>query len=330
MADEILKNNNGTQLPQENQVTPAVYTDRRPPIRPPKKPRNPWKEGVVRLVSRLVALPIFIIAHKNFPNPEWPVHLDRILLFIIVILATELVVRTMKQIVFMGFVIMMGYLTYGSIAGKYGWLQLSTDYQVMLQTMFKSPHPEQIFISKLGQIPNKSKINEAIDYGNPVVRDFAIVAISEHFKDVRVDKVYRTTVHSFAVFKAVNQNWNYVSDPKYREYFAKASESVRYLSGDCDDYSILMAAAIKAVGGTTRLIYTTGHIYPELYIGDKADLEKVNYMVKKQLFVEESRGLALHYHIDEAGQVWLNLDYTEKYPGGRFLDEEILGAFTPD
>jgi hypothetical protein len=31
----------------------------------------------------------------------------------------------------------------------------------------------------------------------------------------------------------------------------------------------------------------------------------------------------LHYHIDERGQVWLNLDYTAKYPGGP-MSEEIL------
>jgi hypothetical protein len=26
----------------------------------------------------------------------------------------------------------------------------------------------------------------------------------------------------------------------------------------------------------------------------------------------------LHYHIDERNQIWLNLDYTAKYPGGPF------------
>ena len=44
--------------------------------------------------------------------------------------------------------------------------------------------------------------------------------------------------------------------------------------------------------------------------------------------IKESANKQLHYHIDERGQVWMNLDYTAKYPGGPFLFEEILGALT--
>ena len=42
----------------------------------------------------------------------------------------------------------------------------------------------------------------------------------------------------------------------------RATESLLYFSGDCDDHSILMAASVKAIGGTPRLIHTKGHIYP--------------------------------------------------------------------
>ena len=89
-----------------------------------------------------------------------------------------------------------------------------------------------------------------------------------------------------------------------------------------------MAACIRAIGGTPRLIHTKGHIYPEILIGTPTELEKVNYLIKNELFVDESDGHQLHYHIDERGQVWLNLDYTANYPGGPFLSEEILGALT--
>ena len=89
-----------------------------------------------------------------------------------------------------------------------------------------------------------------------------------------------------------------------------------------------MAAAIRSIGGTPRLIHTKGHIYPEILIGSMIDLEKINYLIKNVLFVKESSGKKLHYHIDERGQVWLNLDYTAKYPGGPFMFEEILGALT--
>jgi hypothetical protein len=76
------------------------------------------------------------------------------------------------------------------------------------------------------------------------------------------------------------------------------------------------------------LIHTKGHIYPELYIGDKKDLEKINYAIKMILFPLESKNKIINYHIDERGNIWLNLDYTAKYPGGPFMNEEILGALT--
>ncbi len=64
-----------------------------------------------------------------------------------------------------------------------------------------------------------------------------------------------------------------------------------------------------------------------MLIGTKADFENVNFLIKEACFLEEeSKGKEVHYHIDERGQVWLNLDYTAKYPGGPFMSEEILGA----
>jgi hypothetical protein len=89
-----------------------------------------------------------------------------------------------------------------------------------------------------------------------------------------------------------------------------------------------MAACIRAIRGTPRLIHTGGHIYPEMIIGKKSELEAANYLIKEVLFVQESKNKEIHYHIDERGQIWLNLDYTARYPGGPFMSEEILGALT--
>ena len=196
--------------------------------------------------------------------------------------------------------------------------------------MSDNPNPQDLIIAKLLPFPNKSKVLNAIEFENPKVRNFSIMATTKHFKNIKGHSDYRVLIQCFAVFKEINNRWNYVSDPKGREYIARATESLVYLSGDCDDHSILMAACVKAIGGTPRLIHTGGHIYPEILIGNKNDLEAINYLVKKVLFVEESKGKKLHYHIDEHNQVWLNLDYTATYPGGFFMREEILGALTLD
>ena len=198
----------------------------------------------------------------------------------------------------------------------------------MIYSMNDNPYPQDIIVSKLLPFPNKSKIKNAIEFENPIVRDFAIMATSKHFKKIKGYHDYFTMIQCFAVFKEINSRWNYVSDPKGRDYIATASESLKYLSGDCDDHSILMAACIRSIGGTPRLIHTDGHMYPEMLIGSKADLEKANYLIKKVLFVEESKGKSINYHIDDRGYIWLNLDYTARFPGGPFLHDEILGVLT--
>ncbi len=290
--------------------------------------KKPWDNVIIFALNILIAIPVFIIIHQNLIDPNWYFQLDRILLFILILVLIQLVLRLMRTIIIICIGLYMLALVFGSLSGKYGFKSVFEDYRYMVYAMNDSPNPQDMIISKLLPFPNKTKIINAVEFENPRVRDFAVMATTKDFKDVRGYSNYRTIIQCFAVFKEINSRWNYVSDPKGKDYIAKATESLRYLSGDCDDHSILMAACIKSIGGTPRLIHTGGHIYPEILIGNKNDLETVNYLIKKVLFVKESKGNKIHYHIDERGQIWLNLDYTATYPGGPFMSEEILGALT--
>jgi heme/copper-type cytochrome/quinol oxidase subunit 4 len=290
--------------------------------------KKPWDTVIIFALNILIAIPIFIIIHQNIVDPNWYFQLDRILLFILILAVIQVVLRLMRTIIIVCIGLYFIALIYGSFSGKYGFSSVIEDYQFMVYAMNDSPNPQDIIISKLLPFPNKSKIIDAIEFENPKVRDFALSATLKNFRDVRGYANYRTIIQCFAVFKEINSRWNYVSDPKGKDYIANATESLRYFSGDCDDHSILMAACIKSIGGTPRLIHTGGHIYPEIWIGKKPDLEIINFLIKKVLFVEESKGKTIHYHIDERGQIWLNLDYTATYPGGPFMSEEILGALT--
>ncbi|GAA4072903.1 transglutaminase [Flavobacterium cheonanense] len=290
--------------------------------------KKPWDMVIIFVLNVLITIPIFIILHQNIIELEWSLHIDRILLFIVLLVLIQLILRAMRKITLISIFLYLIALVYGTIFGGYGFQTVFEDYQSMLYTMSYNPYPQDIIIDKLLPFPNKSKILNAIDYSNPKVRNFSLMAVNKHFKDEKGYNDYFTIIQCFSVFKEINSNWNYVSDPKGREYIASASESAKYLSGDCDDHSILMAACIRSIGGIPRLIHTDGHIYPEILIGKQADLETINYLVKKVLFPEESKGKSLHYHIDERGNIWLNLDYTAKYPGGPFMNEEILSALT--
>lgn len=293
------------------------------------KINSPWDKVIIFILSVLFTIPIFLIGHQNLIDFNWPFQLDRILLFTLIIITIFLILKAIRRITLISVIVYVLFLIGGTVFGGYGFNSVFEDYRSMMYAMSENPNPQDLIISKLLPFPNKYKILNAIEYKNPKVRSFALMATKKHFRDVKEYKnEYFTLIQCFAVFKEINSQWNYVSDPKGSDYIATATESLEYLSGDCDDHSILMAACIRAIGGTPRLIHTKGHIYPEIYIGKKSDLEAINYLIKKVLFPKESKDKTLHYHIDERGDIWLNLDYTAKFPGGPFMSEEILGALT--
>lgn len=289
---------------------------------------KPWDSIVVFLLNILIAIPVFLIAHQNLIELHWAFNIDRILLFIVILILIQLALRTLKTIIVICIFIYLIVLIYGTIFGEYGFQRVFEDYRSMVFAMNETPHPEDLIISKLLPFPNKRKVIDAVDFTNPKVRNFALYATTKHFKEVTGYKQNRKMIQYFAVFKEIKNRWNYVNDPKGREYIASASESLQHFSGDCDDHAILMSACIKAIGGTPRIIHTGGHLYPEILIGSKNELETAVYLIKEVLFIEESKNKEIHYHIDERGKIWLNLDYTATYPGGPFMSEEILGELT--
>ena len=142
----------------------------------------------------------------------------------------------------------------------------------------------------------------------------------------------RQIVHAFSVFKTINSNWKYVDDPRGFDYNSKASETIQNRSngkftGDCDDHAILMAACVQAVGAKARIVISTDngkcHAYPELFLGSQNNVKTANYLINK-LFPQYRNNRTFCYHIDEEGNYWLNLDYTEHYPGGHFLQDSIV------
>lgn len=291
--------------------------------------KAPWDTVIVALLGLLIAIPVFLIAHQNIIDPEWDYELDRILLFIGIALAIILILRLLRRIIIVCLVVYLLALLYGTLFTEdFSFRSVAEDYRSMVYTMVDDPNPQDVILAKLLPFPNKSKIIKAIDYDDPKVRNFAVNAATAHFRDMKGYGDYRRMIQCFSIFKEVRDRWKYVNDPRGHEYIARASESVEHFSGDCDDHAIFMAACISAIGGTPRLISTSDHIYPEMLIGTLRDLDNANFLIKEFLFKNEIGKNKLHYHIDERGQVWLNLDYTARYPGGPFMSEEILGALT--
>ena len=93
------------------------------------------------------------------------------------------------------------------------------------------------------------------------------------------------------------------------------------LGGDCDDHSILMVSAMRAIGGRARMVLTEGHLYPELYCGNKAEFEKIQQAII-HLFDREVNGNIFFHEMN--GEYWLNLDYSARYPGGPYVSEKAF------
>jgi hypothetical protein len=297
-------------------------------IKPYLKIPRPLDIIVVFVLNILISIPLFLFSHQNIQDLNWKYNLDRILIFILLIIILQIFFHYIRKILLIGVVIYFFVLIYGTIFGSYNFERVFRDYNYMLYHMVNEAYPESIIVSQLYVFPNNKIITDAIDYNNPKVRNFALFATTIHFKDVKIVQENRNIMHAFAVFKEIQSRWNYVNDPIGKDYYARASESLIHFSGDCDDHAILMAACLRAVGCKPRLIHTKGHIYPELLIGSNKELEMVNFLIREVLFKNEVAKKKIHYHIDENKNIWLNMDYTAKYPGGAFLSEEVLGALT--
>ena len=285
------------------------------------------------ILSIFIALPsVVFICKKFFPElifshtiTSW-VFLS--LLILVIGWIIERILRAFKSLVFIPLVIGLGYLAYGSFWGDYGFVSFYDDYKKLMVSVAHSENPEKKIIEALKPVPHKAALKIALNYKEPDVRNYAVNIAKKHFKSYSDDKKHReylTIIQCFSIFKEINNNWTYVHDPSDTEYFAKASETIRLLAGDCDDHAIVMAACIRAIGGTPRLVFTEEHLYPELLIGKENDFKKVEKLIKELFKVEESE--EIHYHTDDYGNIWLNLDYTKRYPGGHFLRENILNTF---
>jgi hypothetical protein len=285
---------------------------------------------LIGCLSLIIAFPLFMAVRKELPVNGWPYHSDQLLMFVMLIVLSLLFLRLFRPVILVVFIVTLGLLTYGSVSGYYGFKELAYDYKALLYTLKFEPQQDKNGFTGYSNFIYKDDIRAAASDHSREVRDFAVAATNTYFKEEQLSNSrYRLLIQCFAVFKKINNNWNYVNDPASREYFATATESIKLMAGDCDDHAILMVAAIRAIGGTARFVHTTNHLYPELLIGNNYDLEQTNYLIKKILFPRESFGQPIHYHKDEAGRVWLNLDYTASYPGGKFFAEPVLGIVYP-
>jgi len=285
------------------------------------------------LVATVLALPLFVIIDPHVPElwlPWWGgMRVDQLIVFIAVLGAFMVLVRRFRVAVHLGLLVGVIIITFTSLFGTFTFGDLFTRYANWLATLRQTAAEVPMASERADPFYNADQLRRLINEVDPETRRTAVRMATIHFTEVKFAPDETVLVRSLSIFKEINNRWTYVSDPKGREYFAPVGESLDLMAGDCDDHAVLMAALIKAVGGEVRLVRTTGHVYPELLIGDNARLERAAHLIRKVLFVKEVGDAPLYHHTDADGRHWINLDYTRRYPGGELMDERIVGILEP-
>ena len=172
-------------------------------------------------------------------------------------------------------------------------------------------------------------IREAMDSRNPVTRDAAVSLIPQsHGGSFNL-------AQTCDLWETVYSRWTYVDDPNGGDYFSPASRTIVLgYKGDCDDFAIVVASMIESVGGDARIVYarnkTTGHAYPEVYIGTtQEEFDAAAAYIRQRYHVTD---VGCHITRGETGpRYWLNLDWWSTNPGGKFFaDDGVRIAYYPD
>ena len=163
-----------------------------------------------------------------------------------------------------------------------------------------------------------SKIVGAMDYTNPTTRDYALSLIDkDHGGNYNIAQICD-------IWEKIYKRWTYVNDPNGLNYYSPASRTINLgLKGDCDDFAILAASTMSAIGGSPRVILasntgSSGHAYAEVRIASsKSGLDgAAKYICQRY----NCKGIAYRTTSEGGTTVyWLNLDWRAKRPGGPYF-----------
>lgn len=158
---------------------------------------------------------------------------------------------------------------------------------------------------------------DAVRPSVPLVRDFAVELAAEHSGAYHRSSDMRmpggTGVRQIAaIHRYVSAQWQYVNDPVVlrTNYYSPADRTIALgLAGDCDDFAVLLASAVEAIGGRARIVHGNcadgAHAWAEAYIGD----EQAWQTAMQALADAYPRHRVETRSVSHDGDFWLSLDW---------------------
>ena len=157
------------------------------------------------------------------------------------------------------------------------------------------------------------RIARVVDPEEPAVVEFVRETVSE--ENVGAYNIGQVC----DLFDRLIGDWSYVPDPRIGDAFVPPWVSLLTLSGDCDDFAVVLASCILALGGCSEIIFVDeglfGHVYALLYVGEGAvHIARLRGYLRGRYSTAVS---AARFCRDAAGGLWLPLDWVDAHPGGR-------------
>lgn len=281
---------------------------------------------VVRFIQIIIVFPMAVLLSFYTPpynSMDYELHFLLCLLFSAFV--SVLVTRYSPKLTLLLFVSILGLFGFNSTFKNQTFGGMYDDYNALLVNMTSNPHKVSYFKPVRGTYFQNQRVKSAMQPNDQRVRAFAVENSTRYFHDEYYQKFGKMTRY-FSLFKHIRLNWKYVNDPLGMDYYSPPVESMGLLAGDCDDYAILMASSVMAIGGEARVVISPNHMYTEVKIGAVEDLDKISYAIRT-LFPDEVAGGKIHFH-ETGGNLWINFDYTGSYPGGPFLEPELYSVIS--
>ena len=81
---------------------------------------KPWDTIIIFVLNILLTIPVFLIVHQNTIDVNWFWHIDRVLIFILIVVIIQLLLRAMRKIILISIFLYLVALFVGTVFGGYG------------------------------------------------------------------------------------------------------------------------------------------------------------------------------------------------------------------
>lgn len=283
---------------------------------------------LLNTIGLLTVIPLAPLINRFFPPViigYW--NIDLLISILIAFLIVRLILWLFRPLIIPAFLLFSGFIVYGHFTSGYNLQSMITEYRNLVTKSWdvRNVKEKDLYLVKPGLFDTGVEkavkgMQAKIDPKDSVLRNFAVKHSIEYFDEYH--KKYGASVRYLSLFKYINGNFKYVSDPERDEYYASPRETIENgMGGDCDDHTILMISALKAIGAKCRMVLTENHVYPELYCGDKKRFSEIQEAIANLFSEYNFTGL---YYREENGHYWINLDYTAHHPGGPYVDNKAF------